>query len=399
MKTQDYIEQTEKYCAHNYHPLPVVLQKGKGSWVWDVEGNKYLDMLSAYSAVNQGHCHEKIKKATEEQLEKITLTSRAFHNDLLGKFGEKMCKLVGKDKMLPMNTGAEAVETALKAARKWGHKVKGVDENKAEIIACSNNFHGRTISIISMSTVDQYKDGFGPFNSGFKTVEFGSAKALEEAITENTVGFLFEPIQGEGGVVVPPEGYLKKTYEICKENNVLYIADEIQTGFGRCGKMFACDWEDVDPDMIIVGKALSGGFYPISAVFADDEVMSVFNPGDHGSTYGGNPLACAIGIAAIDVLVNENMIEQSRKKGDKFMKRLEEINSPHVKEVRGKGLMIGVEIKKSSGKAKKFLLKMMDEGILAKDTHEQVMRFAPPLNIKQKDLDWAYERIKKVLKS
>lgn len=397
-KTQQYIEQMEHYCAHNYHPLPVVLNKGKGIYVWDVEGRKYMDMLSAYSAVSQGHCHPRIRKAMIEQSSRITLTSRGFHNDQTGEFLEKLCKLTGYEKALPMNSGAEGVETALKAARKWGYTIKGVEEDKAEIIVCQNNFHGRTITIISMSTEHQYKFGFGPHTIGFTVIPFGDAAALEKAITKNTVAFLFEPIQGEGGVIVPPEGYLKHVREICTKNNILMIADEIQTGLSRTGKLFACHHENVKPDITIIGKALGGGFYPISAIVCDHAIMQIFTPGDHGSTFGGNPLAAAIGIAALDVLVNEKLAEKAEELGNYFMKKLREIDSPHIKEIRGKGLLIGVEIKESSGKAMDFCMKLMKEGVLCKDTHHQVMRFAPPLVITKEEIDWAIEKITKVLK-
>ena len=395
--TEKYIEIAEKYGAHNYHPLDVVIERGEGVWVWDVEGKKYLDMLSAYSALNQGHRHPKIIKALIDQANKLTLTSRAFHNNVLGDFLKKLAELAGYDKVLPMNTGAEAVETALKAARKWGYLKKKVPKNKAEIIVCANNFHGRTITIISFSTEDQYKFGFGPFTPGFKIVPYDDPEALKEAITENTVAFMFEPVQGEGGVIVPHEGYYRKVREITREHNVLLIADEIQTGFGRTGKMFAVWHEDVRPDIIVVGKALGGGVYPVSGIIADDEVMDVFTPGDHGSTFGGNPLAAAVGMAALDVLVEEKLPERAYELGEYFMDRLRKINSPFVKEVRGKGLLIGVEIKKEHGRARPYCEKLRDLGILAKETHEQVIRFAPPLVITKEEIDWALERIEKVL--
>lgn len=396
--TKDYIDIAEKYGAHNYHPLDVVLERGEGVWVWDVEGNKYLDMLSAYSALNQGHRHPKIIEALLDQASKLTLTSRAFHNNVLGDFLKKLAELAGYDKVLPMNTGAEAVETALKAARKWGYLKKKVPEDKAEIIVCANNFHGRTITIISFSTEPQYKFGFGPFTPGFKIIPYDDAKALEDAITENTVAFMFEPVQGEGGVIVPHEGYYKEVREITKKHNVLLIADEIQTGFGRTGKMFAVWHEDVRPDIIVVGKALGGGVYPVSGIIADDEVMDVFTPGDHGSTFGGNPLAARVGMAALDVLVEEKLPERAYELGNYFMDKLREINSPFVKEVRGKGLLIGVEIKKEYGTARPYCEKLKELGILAKETHEQVIRFAPPLVITKEEIDWALERIEKVLK-
>ncbi len=395
--TREYIEIAEKYGAHNYHPLDVVIEKGEGVWVWDVEGKKYLDMLSAYSALNHGHRHPKIIKALVDQANKLTLTSRAFHNNVLGDFLKKLAELAGYDKVLPMNTGAEAVETALKAARKWGYLKKKVPENRAEIIVCANNFHGRTITIISFSTEAQYKYGFGPFTPGFKIIPYDDASALEEAITENTVAFMFEPVQGEGGVIVPKEGYYREVREITKKHNVLLIADEIQTGFGRTGKMFAVWHENVRPDIIVVGKALGGGVYPVSGIIADDEIMDVFTPGDHGSTFGGNPLAAAVGMAALDVLIEEKLPERALELGDYFMKNLKKIKSPYVKEVRGKGLLIGVEIKKEHGTARPYCEKLRDLGILAKETHEQVIRFAPPLIISKEEIDWALERIEKVL--
>jgi len=396
-KTEDYIREVEKFSAHNYHPLPVVLSTGEGVWVWDVEGNKYMDMLSAYSAVNQGHRHPKIIKALIDQAQKITLTSRAFHNDKMGPFLHKLCGVAGYDKALPMNTGAEAVETAIKAARKWGYLKKGVEENKAEIIVCENNFHGRTTTIISFSTEPQYKFGFGPFTPGFKIIPYNDPEALEKAITPNAVAFLVEPVQGEGGVIVPDEGYYKKIREITKKYNVLLIADEIQTGFGRTGTLFAMDREGVKPDILVVGKALGGGIYPVSAILAADDIMDVFKPGDHGSTFGGNPLASAVGMASLEVILEEKLPERAEELGNYFMEELRKINSPYVKEVRGRGLLVGVEIKKEIATARPFCEKLMKLGILAKETHEQVIRFAPPLIIKKEEIDWALERIRKVL--
>ena len=396
-KSHDILAKTERYSANNYHPLDVVLCKGKGVWVWDVDGKKYLDCLAAYSAVNQGHLHPKVTKAVKDQLGRITLTSRAFHNDRMGEFLEKLCKLSGKQKALPMNTGAEAVETAIKAARKWGYMIKKVPKGKAEIITCEGNFHGRTTTIVGFSTEAQYQEGFGPFTPGFLTVPYGDIKALKKAINKNTVAFLVEPIQGEGGVIVPPAGYLKEAYELCKKNKVLFIADEIQTGFGRTGKMFCSHHEGVEPDVIIVGKALGGGIYPVSAILCNDDIMKVFSPGDHGSTFGGNPLACAVGLAALDVLVKDKLAERSHELGEYFMAELRKIESPHVEEVRGKGLLIGVVIKEKSGPARPFCEKLRDLGILAKETHHQVIRFAPPLVITKKEIDWALERIKQVL--
>lgn len=396
-RAKEIIEEVEKYGAHNYHPLPIVLEKGEGVWVWDVEGKKYMDCLSAYSAVNQGHRHPKVVEALKTQSGRLTLTSRAFHNDKLGPFLEKLCKITGFSKALPMNTGAEAVETAIKAARKWGYKVKSVPEGKAEIIVCSNNFHGRTTTIIGFSTEEQYRDGFGPFTPGFTIIPYNDTRALEKAANSNTVGFLVEPIQGEGGVIVPKEGYIKACYEICRKNRVLFIADEIQTGFCRTGKMFCTQYEDIHPDILVVGKALGGGMFPVSAILAGEEVMGVFNPGDHGSTFGGNPLACAIGMAALDVLVEEKLDKRAAELGDYFMTRLKAVKSSHVCEVRGKGLLIGVVIRDSSGKARPFCEKLMDAGILAKETHDQVIRFAPPLVITKEEIDWAMEKIETVL--
>ena len=397
-KTKSIINLTEKYSARNYEPLPVVIERGEGVWVYDVDGNRYLDMLSAYSALNQGHRHPKIVNALIEQANRVTLTSRAFHNDKMGDFLKKLCELAGYEKALPMNTGAEAVETALKAARKWGYTVKGIPENKAEIIVAENNFHGRTITIISFSTEAQYRYGFGPFTPGFKIIPFNNTEALEKAITENTVAFMVEPIQGEGGVIVPDDGYLKKVREITKKHGILLIFDEIQTGLGRTGKLFAFQHEDARSDILILGKALGGGVYPVSAILADDEVMKVFTPGDHGSTFGGNPLAAAVGMASLDVIIEERLPERAMELGNYFISRLKEIDSPAVKEVRGKGLLIGVEIKEEFGTARPYCERLMEEGILAKDTHHQVVRFAPPLVITKDEIDWALERIEKVLK-
>ncbi|KOP80078.1 ornithine--oxo-acid aminotransferase [Bacillus sp. FJAT-21945] len=393
-QTSSLIEQTEKYGANNYHPLPIVISKAEGVWVEDPEGNKYMDMLSAYSAVNQGHRHPKIIAALKEQADRVTLTSRAFHNDQLGPWYEMVCKLTNKEMALPMNTGAEAVETAIKAARRWAYDVKGVAENQVEIIACIGNFHGRTMTAVSLSSDEEYKRGFGPMLPGIKLIPYGDLEALKNAITENTAAFLIEPIQGEAGIVIPPEGFLKKAYEACKENNVLFIADEIQAGLARSGKMFACEWEDVDPDMYILGKALGGGVFPISCVVANKEVLGVFNPGSHGSTFGGNPMACAVSIASIDVLVEEKLAERSLKLGDYFKAKLKEINNPIIKDVRGRGLFIGVELTEP---ARKYCEALKEEGLLCKETHDTVIRFAPPLVISEEDLDWAIERIKKVL--
>lgn len=396
--SREIIETAEKFGADNYHPLPVVISHGEGIWVTDVEGRKYMDMLAAYSAVNQGHRHPRILKAVQDQMERITLTSRAFHNDRMGSFLQLLCQVTGYEKALPMNTGAEAVETAIKAARKWGYQKKGVTPGKAEIIAVEGNFHGRTVTAVSFSTEAQYQNGFGPFTPGFVIIPYNNPDALERAITPNTVGFLVEPVQGEGGVLVPDPGYLSRCFEICRKHNVLFMADEIQTGFGRTGKMFACDHEGVRPDIVMVGKALGGGVYPVSAILADDGVMSVFTPGDHGSTFGGNPLGSAVATAALNVLVEEELPRRSAEMGEYFMRRLRTMGSPHVKEVRGKGLMIGVVIKDESGPARPFCECLMNNGILAKETHHQVIRFAPPLVITREEIDQAMTIIEKVLK-
>ncbi|KON86528.1 ornithine--oxo-acid aminotransferase [Sporosarcina globispora] len=393
-KSKSLIEQTEKYGANNYHPLPIVISKAEGVWVEDPEGNKYMDMLSAYSAVNQGHRHPKIIQALKDQADRVTLTSRAFHNDQLGPWYEMICELTNKEMALPMNTGAEAVETAIKAARRWAYDVKGVADNQAEIIACVGNFHGRTMTAVSLSSEEEYKRGFGPMLPGIKLIPYGDLNALKEAITENTAAFLIEPIQGEAGIVIPPEGFLKKAYETCKENNVLFIADEIQAGLARSGKMFACEWEDVDPDMYILGKALGGGVFPISCVVANKDVLGVFNPGSHGSTFGGNPMACAVSVASMNVLVEEKLAERSLKLGEYFMGKLKEINNPVIKEVRGRGLFIGVELDEP---ARKYCEELKEQGLLCKETHDTVIRFAPPLVISEEELDWAIEKINKVL--
>jgi ornithine--oxo-acid transaminase len=391
------IEQAEMWSAHNYHPLPVVLVKGEGCWVYDPEGKRYMDMLSAYSALNQGHRHPKVIKALKDQADRITLTSRAFHNELFGPFCEKLCKVAGMEMALVMNSGAEAVETAIKTARKWGYKVKKVEADKAEIIVCNDNFHGRTTTIVGFSSEPQYKEDFGPFTPGFKLIPYGDIKALEQAITPNTVGFLVEPIQGEAGILMPPAGYLKAAQELCRKHKVLLMADEIQTGFGRTGRMFCADWDGVKPDLYVVGKALGGGVLPVSAVIGSKETLGLFRPGDHGSTFGANPLACAVGIAALDVIVSERLPERSDEMGNYFMKRLREMKSPRVKEVRGRGLLIGVHIKDEHGAARPYCEKLMELGILAKETHGQVIRFAPPLVITREEADWALERIAKVL--
>jgi ornithine--oxo-acid transaminase len=397
LSSQRLINLVDQFSAHNYHPLPVVLSKGEGVWVWNVEGRKFMDMLSSYSALNQGHLHPHIVEAAKNQLERLTLTSRAFHNDRFGVFCELICKTCDQETVLLMNTGAEAVETAIKAARKWGYQVKGVPEDKAEIIVCENNFHGRTTTIVGFSSEDQYRRGFGPFSPGFKMIPYSDIEALKAAITPNTVALLVEPIQGEAGIIIPREGYLKEAAETVKANNVLLMLDEIQTGLGRTGKLFCYEHEGTRPDILIVGKALGGGMYPVSAMLARREIMDVFTPGDHGSTFGGNPLACAIGTAAIEVILDEDLPGRALELGSYFTEQLSSIQSPHVKEIRGKGLLIGVEIKESSGTARPYCEKLMDLGILAKETHHQVIRFAPPLVIKKDEIDWALERIEKVL--
>ncbi|MBN1122525.1 MAG: ornithine--oxo-acid transaminase [Anaerolineae bacterium] len=391
------IEMAEQLGAHNYKPLDVVCTRGEGVWLYDVEGKKYLDCLSAYSAVNQGHSHPKIIEALIEQARRLTLTSRAFRSDQLPLFYKDLLDLTGYEMALPMNSGAEAVETAIKVARKWAYTVKGVDDNQAEIIAAAGNFHGRTTTIVSFSTEPQYRDGFGPFTPGFVMVPYGDAEAIEAAITPNTAAVLIEPIQGEVGVVVPPEGYLRRIREICDANNVLFVADEIQTGLGRTGRLMACDHEDVRPDVAILGKALSGGVYPVSAVVASREVLGVLNPGDHGSTFGGNPLGAAVSRAAMRVIVEEGLVENAEKMGKYFRDHLEEINSPHIDHIRGKGLLIGVVLKPEAGGARRFCETLQDRGILAKDTHGHVIRFAPPLIIDQETLDWALPIIRDVL--
>jgi len=397
MKASEYIELEDKFGAHNYHPLDVVINRGEGVWVWDAEGKRYLDFLSAYSAVNQGHSHPRILQAMTEQAKNLTITSRAFRNDKLGLLYKKLASISKLPKVLPMNTGAEAVETALKASRKWAHKVKGVPENQAEIIVCANNFAGRTITIISFTTEKQYKDGFGPFTPGFKVIPYNDIDALKNAISANTAAFMVETIQGEGGINVPAHGYIKQAEQICHENNVLLILDEVQTGLGRTGRMFDHFYEDAKPDGVTVGKALSGGFYPISAFIATEEVMGVFNPGDHGSTFGGNPLAAAIGCAALDVTVEEQLDKRAEEMGGYLMQKLNTIDSPHIKEVRGRGLLIGVELFDEAGGARRFCEAFKDEGLLSKETHENVIRFAPPLVISKDDIDWAFEKIERIL--
>lgn len=397
MDTQHFINLEDRYGAQNYKPMDVVLTRGEGIWVWDVEGKKYLDFLSSYSAVNQGHCHPKIMKTMIEQAQKLCLTSRAFRNDQLGLFYEDICNLTNSHMVLPMNSGAEAVETVIKAVRKWGYNLKGVPQDQAEIIVCENNFHGRTIAIIGFSSERQYREGFGPFPPGFKIIPFGKASALKEAITPNTVAFLVEPIQGEAGVIVPPLGYLKEVKSICKQNDIVLILDEIQTGLGRTGKLLAEEHDDIEADVTVIGKALSGGFYPISAILSNTEVLGVFMPGEHGSTFGGNPLACALARTAIKVLIEEKMIENASKLGDYFLTQLRGIKSPYIREVRGKGLMIGVELVPEAGGARGFCEQLMAQGLLCKDTHENVIRFMPPLIITREEIDWALERIEPIL--
>ncbi|QOS98976.1 ornithine--oxo-acid transaminase [Brevibacterium sp. JNUCC-42] len=392
--TKQIIDQTEQFGAHNYHPLPIVISKAEGVWVEDPEGTRYLDMLSAYSALNQGHRHPKIIQALKDQADKVTLTSRAFYNDQLGHFYEKVANLTGKDMVIPMNSGAEAVETAVKAVRRWAYDSKKVPANQAEIIVCEGNFHGRTITITSFSSADEYKRGFGPFTPGFKIIPYGDIKALEEAITPNTAAFLVEPIQGEAGIIIPEEGFLREARRLCDEHNVLLLADEIQTGFGRTGKMFATDWEGIKADMYIMGKALGGGVFPISAVAADREVLGVFEPGSHGSTFGGNPLGCAVAVAALEVLEEEGLVERSLELGAYFMEKIKEIKNPHIKDVRGKGLFIGLEL---DTEARPYCEKLKTLGLLCKETHDTTIRFAPPLVISKEELDWAIERIKQVL--
>jgi ornithine--oxo-acid transaminase len=395
-RTAQHIQIVEKYGAHNYHPLPVVIDRAERIWVWDVDGNRYLDCLSAYSALNQGHCHPRLVETMVRQAKRVTLTSRAFHNAELGPFVKDLAEMCRMDMALPMNSGAEAVETAIKVARKWGYKKKKVAKDKAEIICFTNNFHGRTTTIVGFSTEEEYKDGFGPFTPGFPIVEYGDIDALERAINPNTVAILLEPIQGEGGVLVPPEGYLRKIAELCKKHNVLMIDDEIQTGLGRTGRLFCVDHEGVVPDMYILGKALSGGFYPISAVVANEDVLGVLRPGDHGSTFGGNPLACAIGREALAIIRDEQLAERADQLGQHFRGELRAMNSPHIAEVRGKGLLIGVELVKETGKARPFCEALKERGILCKETHENVVRFAPPLVIDKHEIDWALGHIREV---
>ncbi|MBF0211629.1 MAG: ornithine--oxo-acid transaminase [Desulfamplus sp.] len=396
MKTEDYIKIEDKFGAHNYKPLDVVLCRGEGIWVWDVNGNRYMDCLSAYSAVNQGHCHPKIRQAMVEQAQKLTLTSRAFRNDQLALFYKELCELTDSHKVLPMNSGAEAVETAIKCVRKWGYESKGVSPDKAEIIVCDNNFHGRTLAIIGFSSDENSRKSFGPFVPGFKSIPFGDIRALEESIGPNTVAFMVEPIQGEAGVIIPPDGYLKKVRELCTKNNVVLILDEIQTGLGRTGKMLAEEHEGIQADLTLIGKALSGGFYPVSAVLSNEAVLGLLKPGQHGSTFGGNPLACAVAREALKVLKEENMIENAATMGQFFLDELKKIDNPSIKEVRGRGLMIAIELfEGTQGGARRICEELMGMGILCKETHTWTIRFAPPLVITKSEIEWAMDRIKK----
>jgi ornithine--oxo-acid transaminase len=397
MDTQEYIALEDRYNAQNYKPLDVVLTRGAGVWVEDVDGRRYMDFLAAYSAVNQGHCHPRLVKVVMEQAARLTLTSRAFRNDQLPLLAKELCELTGYEMVLPMNSGAEAVETAIKAARKWGYGVKGIPEDRAHIIACDGNFHGRTISIISFSPEEQYRDGFGPFTPGFELIPYGEAQALEQAIRANTAAFLVEPIQGESGIVVPPPGYLRQVREICDRHNVLLVLDEIQSGLGRTGRLLAAEHDGVRADVVVIGKALSGGMYPVSAVLADRCVLSVFGPGDHGSTFGGNPLACAVAREALRILVEERLIERASESGEYLLARLREIRSPHIQEIRGKGLWAGIVLKPEAGGARRFCEALVQQGLLAKETHWNVIRLAPPLIISREEIDWALERLTTVL--
>jgi len=398
MDTKDFIVIEDIYGAHNYHPLDVVLAQGKGAWVWDVEGRKYLDCLSGYSAVNQGHCHPRLVRRLQQQAKKLTLTSRAFRNDQWPLLAKELCELLGYEMVLPMNSGAEAVETALKMARKWAYQKKGVPLDQAEIIACANNFHGRTISIISFSTEPLYRNEFGPFTPGFRVIPYGDIESLQAAINPNTAAFLVEPIQAEAGIIIPPPGYLKRAYEICQQNKVLFIADEIQTGLGRVGKLLASEYEEIKPDVVVIGKSLGGGFVPISATLSSREIMGVFKPGEHGSTFGGNPLACAVAREALKVIKEENLPERAATLGKYFLDQLKTIKSPHIKEVRGRGLLIGIELKPEAGGARRFCEALKEAGLLCKETHDHVIRFAPPLVVKEKELRWAFKQVKRVFR-
>ncbi len=397
MNTKEYIAMEDQYSAHIYLPLDVVLTRGSGVWVEDVEGKRYLDFLAAYSAVSQGHCHPRLVKSMVEQGARLSLTSRAFRNEQLPLLAKELCELTGYDMMLPMNSGAEAVETAIKAARKWGYSVKRVPEDRAHILACHGNFHGRTITAISFSPEENYRDGFGPFTPGFELIPFGDAAALEAGITPHTVAFLVEPIQGEGGVVVPPDDYLKQAREICDRHNVLLITDEIQSGLGRTGKLFAAEHSGIRADIVAIGKALAGGMYPVSAVLASREILGLFQPGDHGSTFGGNPLACAVARESLRVLVDEHLIERAARLGEYLMECLHKIESPHIKQIRGKGLWAGIVLKPEAGGARRFCEALMARGLLCKETHWNVIRLAPPLIVTEEEIDWAIERLTEVL--
>jgi ornithine--oxo-acid transaminase len=397
LSTEEYIAIEDRYNARNYHPLDIVVERASGIWMWDVEGKKYFDFLSAYSAVNQGHCHPRIIAAAREQLERVTLTSRAFRNDQLPLLVQELCELTGFEMTIPMNSGAEAVETAVKACRKWGYTVKGIADDQAEIIVCDGNFHGRTTTAISFSTEPSYRAHFGPFTPGFKAVPYGDIDALRAAITPSTAAFLLEPIQGEAGVLIPPPGYLEAAAAVCRENRVLLAVDEIQCGLGRSGRMFAYQHEGIEPDVVIIGKALSGGVLPVSAVLASREVLGVFNPGEHGSTFGGSPLAARVAREALKVIVEEKLVEKSAELGEYFLGKLKTIENPHIREVRGKGLFIGVELEPEAGGARRYCEALMEKGLLCKETHENTIRFAPPLVVTREELDWAFERIREVL--
>ena len=399
MKSAELISLEERFGAHNYHPLDVVIERGEGVWVWDVEGRKYMDFLAAYSAVNQGHCHPRIVESLVKQTHRLTLTSRAFRNNCLGPFYEFMSKLTGFEKVLPMNTGAEAVETAIKAARKWAYTVKGVARDQAEILVFSNNFHGRTTTIVGFSSEAQYREGFGPFTPGFRILPYGDFEAVSEAMHADVAAILVEPIQGEGGIIIPPEGYLRHLRKLADDHNSLLILDEIQSGLGRTGRLFAYEHEEIRPDIVIVGKALSGGLYPVSAILADDPVMDVFKPGDHGSTYGGNPVAAAVATAALQVMVDEDLVEKSEELGRAALERLLNLELSYIKEIRGRGLWIGIELHPSAGGARRFCEALQEKGILCKETHDHVIRIAPPLIISRSQLDWALDRIEEVLKA
>lgn len=394
METKEILALTEEYCAPNYLPLPVVIKRAEGVWVEDPEGKRYLDMLSSYSALNQGHRHPRIIQAVKDQLDEVTLTSRAFQNNKLGLLCKRLVEITGKEKALVMNTGAEAVETAIKLVRRFAYQIKGIAHDKAEIIVCAGNFHGRTTTIVSFSSAPSYYEGFGPLTPGFKVIPYGDVDAFSAAINENTAAFLVEPIQGEAGVVIPPEGYLKKTKKICEQENVLFVADEIQTGFGRTGQLFACQWEDVDPDIYVMGKAMGGGVYPVSAITGSRELLDLFNPGSHGSTFGGNPLGCSCALESIAVILDEDLVSASLTMGEYFQEQLRTIKNPVIKEIRGRGLFIGVEL---NTKARPYCESLMEKGVLCKETHDNVIRFAPPLIIQKKEIDWAMEQVASVL--